>query len=413
MALVCAAAFGPTIAEVAGYDHNYPTGFTFVTTPALPTSAAPYWLKHDAAANDVLLWASDDAASQADLSTLTYNWLVCRALYVTAGYTPVVNDLGAGVVTADDLGFALQCGTAGTWRIRTSEGVTNHYGATNYTPPFTLQILLEMTTTTKQIWVSLNGATPTLEVNISGTFTRPSASDLAAGARLNGLGAGKTGHVKQYNGVGAYGSDTQSDAPGLRQEAFLHYPDGQVASYDDYTGVGDTTNKYLNWDDWAAGGVNDGATTRNVGIQAIVKQASTLTGHSYVEPTLLGVRCIDLALTPNAGKNIPNSALVRTSAGGDVEKALPSPGVDMIPFHAWFLGNANAPGGTWNQSTLDDLQAGSHRTAAGDASQLRVTALACEGFAINAKSGTWWDDTTRPLRRRVTQARVQPSRGSY
>ena len=174
-------------------------------------------------------------------------------------------------------------------------------------------------------------------------------------------------------------SSTSSDLDPTTQypEVHGHAPGGN-GTYNDWRkdDLALGTASYTEWDDLASNGTNDGETTWNRIGQEVGRQTSIITYQTYTN-TIKGAMQFVICEETGGSKSIPWTMLTRyltTDKESAAMATLPTSFTTVI--YTW----ANMPTGAW--SNINSLEVGARRTANGDLTNLKVTAIWLEGMAL-------------------------------
>lgn len=188
--------------------------------------------------------------------------------------------------------------------------------------------------------------------------------------------------LEMYYNTCVYASGAAGDFAGRFPEVTDAHPNAQ-GFHNDFLGSPDATNKYLNWDDLAAFGVHDSATSLNWRTNVGIGRQSSV----FTDPTFSNAVCIavETAIVRSSvsGKDPISVSLICRQNSVDAERVVA--GVSSTSFAMRNAGWSVAPDGTvWTSTKIYAAEWGVVRAAVGPASNLDATAIAVEVGAIGA-----------------------------
>lgn len=359
------------------------TNFTVSSSPSPPQGT--YYLDSNGAATP----EADIYPTNLPIITSDYSWLTIHSFRLeTTGlseggtfgiikWAPTGAFLGA--VPVDYLAGVVQSGGT-TFKIGLYDQGDNQLALTSSTYPCATDTMIRLSFDPDRVHLEVNGV-PEFEYTTD-DGVQPSQSSLI----LPPATIGGSTIQRLWRGIALWASDSKRDRPEPNIEVFAHHPNGnqKTDEWGSHANCADTSGDYTHWDDWNAGGANDGATTYNCESDVgTFREVSTTTNATYSKP-VRAVKVYSLARYSSGSKSHTIGYPIRD---GTNEQVPASPQlVSSTTFDRFYQTCQTAPpggvaGDVWTQSQMDNLEIGAERYNSG--ANMEVTALSAEGVAAD------------------------------
>ena len=341
---------GPEINDIQGFRDDAVAGWSIVSVPA-PAQGAYFFRATGVDA------AALEFQGSADSLAFTYRWIVLREFRLDG-------TLNAGQevsflrwdTTAAGVAHRLHWVrvSASTYNLRLKRnGAVLGTGSTAFSTGASVAIRVQTDGAHVQVWA--NGA---LEIDALTTESMV----LTVFYLKNVLAAGQDMY---FGGLAVYEAANESDRPGTVVSRYGLFPNAEaVGQYGGLISGGvedcaDTAKgRFQNWDDWLAGGVNDGNTEYNCnyGTPAL-KEISELSTAVVANVANAGVICRGFVRANIAAKNIITFHRIEDAAGNSLERQ--NAVLTDTTYHVRAAALNRPPDGlAWTQAKVDALRGG-------------------------------------------------------